>query len=766
MRTLSIVLLVLISAGTVYASDFFVISGLDASNGTASAFTSSDISALSESDNNRMQSNSAWSFSEYFNESRYLEFVFSPSILNNSIIHNTNITFEYCLYTDKIIDNATVKIWDGNVWHNESMDIPAAIGCSTSNDTDLRTEINVSSYTNSTFAVNNLKIRFLAHRNNSASSYPKTSHDFIQLTVNYTLPPSVIINYPNTGSNVSGIVLINWSFAENGLINLSYSYNGSWANIYTNEPNDGLYEWNTTALTDSGNYTIRIIAYNDTTNTIAENSSGTFTIDNAKPSISYAIVSPRKAGSGQEINLTARIMDNFGVKSASVIFYNSTQNSSVIMDYNDRWQLIFNTENMTGTYSVNLTAADFSDNSITIDADNISISERYEGGYTSNLFDANGIAEMRERLSANTTINITISAILSNVSLAVAEYNSAPNLSSLAKYHMGKFIEIQFPFAFGWAVIRLYYKVAELGDLDESSLRLYFYNESSGAWVSGDSGVNRTRNYVWVNTTHMSTWGIFGDLMQATASLPSSGSSSSNSGSNIGGCTSSYSLFAPKQINTSEDSTVNLSVTLSNTGTCGMPPKTIKLKVPKSWSGSNATTRYLGAYESQTVNLIIRIPANASGSYNITASTKAGSKTVAASVLFIIQGRKDSAGAGEANLHRVFKSVNGSEEIKVFSNESNEIKLNERADPLMNKSGIAATGFAVYGDMNQEMLWIINTLLLVFIVLAIAWLLAIIDENRFRKRVQMQIELSRSKKGLKKKEEQIELKKVKVRVHE
>ncbi len=756
MRALSVILIVLVSAHS-YASDFFVASGFDASNGTDAAFTSSDMGRMDDENDVGMQSNSAWSGMEKFNESRYLEFAFSPSLPNGSIINNANLTFKY--RRDGALDGAMLKIWNNVSWLNESIGIP--LDASTYNTTNATQTINLS-YINSTAAVNSFRFRFLAYRN-AAGTSQKTSHDFIRLSVNYTPPEAVIINYPAAGSNVSGIVLINWSFAGNVLINISYSYNSSWVNTSTNVSNDGLYEWNTTELADSRNYTIRIMAYNDTTNMIAENASGIFTIDNSKPSIGYAIVSPRKAGIGQEINLTAGIIDNFGVESAYVIFYNATHNSSAAMSYSNRWLFIFNTENMTGAYSVNLTASDYSGNSITIAADNISISERYEGGYTSGLFGINGTAEVRERLSVNTTINISLSAVLNNVSMSVAEYNSAPNLSTLAKYHMGKFIEIQFPFTFEWAVIRLYYKVGELGELDEASLRLYFYNESSGSWIAGNSGVNKTRNYVWANTTHMSVWGIFGDLVQATTSIPGSGSSSRNSDSGSGGCSSSYSLLAPEIMIVTENSTVNLSVTLSNTGTCGLPPKAIKLKVPKSWAGSNVTTRYLGAYESQSLNMTVRIPSNASGSHNITASAKTGSKTVAASILFIIQGREDDA--GETNLQRVFKSVEGAEGIKVFSNESNATKINERAGTLINKSGISATGFVVYDNMNQETLWIINTLLLVFIVMAIAWLLEFVDENRFRKRMQMQIELSRSRKALKKKEDQVELKKIKVRVH-
>jgi len=82
----------------------------------------------------------------------------------------------------------------------------------------------------------------------------------------------------------------------------------------------------------------------------------------------------------------------------------------------------------------------------------------------------------------------------------------------------------------GWILIKLYYTDEEVTSkgIDESSLRMYYYNESSSNWeVMSDSGVNTTGNYVWGNTTHLSFFGLFGNLppttITTTTAPPSSG---------------------------------------------------------------------------------------------------------------------------------------------------------------------------------------------------------------------------------------------------
>ncbi len=77
--------------------------------------------------------------------------------------------------------------------------------------------------------------------------------------------------------------------------------------------------------------------------------------------------------------------------------------------------------------------------------------------------------------------------------------------------------------------LRIYYTDAEVAaaGIDESTLKLYYWNATSDSWESPlSSGVNTVDNYVWAKTNHFSSWGMFGN----SKSSSSSGTSSSNSG--------------------------------------------------------------------------------------------------------------------------------------------------------------------------------------------------------------------------------------------
>ncbi|VVB81017.1 Right handed beta helix region [uncultured archaeon] len=63
------------------------------------------------------------------------------------------------------------------------------------------------------------------------------------------------------------------------------------------------------------------------------------------------------------------------------------------------------------------------------------------------------------------------------------------------------------------ALIKIYYTHAQLtaANLAESSLKIYYYNETAGAWqYEADQGVDTANDYVWVRVTHFSLFGTFG----------------------------------------------------------------------------------------------------------------------------------------------------------------------------------------------------------------------------------------------------------------
>jgi parallel beta-helix repeat protein len=81
--------------------------------------------------------------------------------------------------------------------------------------------------------------------------------------------------------------------------------------------------------------------------------------------------------------------------------------------------------------------------------------------------------------------------------------------------------------ALTWALIKIYYNESELtaANIDESTLKIYFYNTTSADWqLEPNQGVDTINDYVWANVTHFSLFGAFGSaLAQVPASAPSAG---------------------------------------------------------------------------------------------------------------------------------------------------------------------------------------------------------------------------------------------------
>ena len=63
----------------------------------------------------------------------------------------------------------------------------------------------------------------------------------------------------------------------------------------------------------------------------------------------------------------------------------------------------------------------------------------------------------------------------------------------------------------GWLIIKVFYEQKELGELDESSLKLRYFNEMSNRWEDIPiRGVNLIENYVWGNISHYSVFAVSG----------------------------------------------------------------------------------------------------------------------------------------------------------------------------------------------------------------------------------------------------------------
>ncbi len=141
--------------------------------------------------------------------------------------------------------------------------------------------------------------------------------------------------------------------------------------------------------------------------------------------------------------------------------------------------------------------------------------------------------------AGNASIMINLSDY-SNGSVSIATYSSSIRNVSSSKAGTGRYVEIipddPVAFVFSFAVIRIDYDDLDISGIDETSLAIYFLNETSYEWIRLNSSVNVSGNYVEAYSYHLSYFGLFGDFISvASSSSGSSGSSGSGGGSGGGG---------------------------------------------------------------------------------------------------------------------------------------------------------------------------------------------------------------------------------------
>ncbi|MCK5020628.1 MAG: DUF333 domain-containing protein [Candidatus Peribacteraceae bacterium] len=138
----------------------------------------------------------------------------------------------------------------------------------------------------------------------------------------------------------------------------------------------------------------------------------------------------------------------------------------------------------------------------------------------------------------NTSLEIFTLSNTTDNSIEIIEYFDNPEnenvfgLTSLGKY-VSIEVEGEIEDGLEWVIIKLYYTDEEISEagIDESSLRMYYWNETSQEWEEcPNSGVNIEENYVWANMTHLSLYGSYGDL------LPYCGDGYCNNGESCSSC--------------------------------------------------------------------------------------------------------------------------------------------------------------------------------------------------------------------------------------
>lgn len=161
---------------------FGVVTGTDNTLGAMRAFTQTEITKLSVSDNSRIQTDGNWAMTGAYDETKYLEFVFTPNISASASVSSVAINHEY--YRSNALIGAKLEIWSSSSWHDVPISLPQTSGTAG----EISQTLDITSLAPNSTILNSIKIRFLAYRSTAIQSGIKTSHDLIQLAVNYSTP--------------------------------------------------------------------------------------------------------------------------------------------------------------------------------------------------------------------------------------------------------------------------------------------------------------------------------------------------------------------------------------------------------------------------------------------------------------------------------------------------------------------------------------------------------------------------------------------------
>ncbi len=387
---------------------------------------------------------------------------------------------------------------------------------------------------------------FSVYVNDSAGNLNRTLLRYVTLDIT---PPQVTINVPTKNANVSGILNVNTTVVDNLLavdtvqFNLS---NTTWSRMFTMSRQAGTNYWNysldtTTIQDDIYNITIKA---NDTADNINYTVYVTITVDNNAPIITIVAPTPSSGtitnrtyvyvnASAQDLQLDSGLLEwngsiNYTMnKVGSTFWYNITNLADGAYTYKVYVNDSFGNFNVSETRSITIdtaltgiTVGDINTSAVNNYTDNVTATNSVIIINTGNT-SVNGSITINEYVGVPVGVNpLTPSYGLGSGEKTVNIYiNATPsdNLNATSGN-------------VSWVIIKIYYRDEDITELVESSLRLYWYNESGGRWVkltaglnltSGggpyvyEVGVNTANNYVWANLSRLSVYGIGGLMIPA-----------------------------------------------------------------------------------------------------------------------------------------------------------------------------------------------------------------------------------------------------------
>ncbi len=270
--------------------------------------------------------------------------------------------------------------------------------------------------------------------------------------------------------------------------------------------------------------------------------------DNNPPVISNLLINPNKGAVGTIFNISLSLDDDSNISFAEAVMPDSESGAIRKVSLYENGGIytgIWNTTNLTeGTYLVGINVSDTNNNNAYYkQREAIALANSSKGSFTDTSVSLlkNQTVVINATEATDTIIEITARENL-NMPISAAQYSENLKDITPSKTPAGKYVDIIVNEIVNQNITKvkiiIYYNESEINEknIDEDTLKIYYYNETNENWDILNSSINTTDNYVWAELSHLSTYGVFGEQKTATqSSVPDTDSGGSGGGGSGGG---------------------------------------------------------------------------------------------------------------------------------------------------------------------------------------------------------------------------------------
>ena len=445
-----------------------------------------------------------------FNESGNftLEFFSLDVAGNQENISNASVLID--------LDAPVLNVSAPSGWHNETFNVSFTPFDALSGVSSFSIQVDDQTPQNETVVSiaeeGNFSVTFQA-----SDAVNNSNQTTIQALLDLT-PPNTSVTVPSGWQNTNVTLVFNASDNLSGVNYTQYRVNGgSWVQASNATFSDGNHSIEYRSVDNAGNF--------------EQIKNASLLIDTIPPTITNFAINNSQPQANESVSLSATIADHNSIVNASLTVAGSTQEVTLVNNsFTQDYQLPL------GTYQATLQATDQANNTA---QQTLSFTVYEKQSFSQEIndtqLDSKNATRTRLRLKTNQTISANVTILASkdkpstiNKKLPRAIRHSTIQLSQNAKD------------ALEWANLSIGYDEADLEELNASTLRMAYYNQSADEWVNLTSnlswvhstGVDTLNQEVWANVTRFSTYAITAD--EPTPPQPDEEQDSSGSSPNTG----------------------------------------------------------------------------------------------------------------------------------------------------------------------------------------------------------------------------------------